>query len=290
MLSSQEQHYAEMGRNCNNGGLISQHKTIPSVPIGRGRGAAVKMESSNNPGNKSFSCTVCGKGLARKDKLVIHMRIHTGEKPYICEVCNKAFARRDKLVIHMNKMKHRTPTNVAPLGKRTIVPDKSTLILPSDKKSMDVKCDDKLPGGPPIPPPQQNITWTCELCGRMLSSRDEWMAHAKSHLEDKMGSTAPHTQIQQQHITNGNSSTNSVAVPTTMPAAPPAYYPSHMPHHLQGCAVSSNGERHFCLVCRQDFTSKTEFMFHVRTHFEGKIPDFDFLGKGNVVDSSGLCT
>lgn len=33
--------------------------------------------SSNSTAPKAFECTVCGKGLARKDKLTIHMRIHT---------------------------------------------------------------------------------------------------------------------------------------------------------------------------------------------------------------------
>jgi hypothetical protein len=36
-----------------------------------------KSRSSSAGAPKAFECTVCGKGLARKDKLTIHMRIHT---------------------------------------------------------------------------------------------------------------------------------------------------------------------------------------------------------------------
>lgn len=40
---------------------------------------------------------------------------------------------------------------------------------------------------PPIQnhPPNQPLSWTCELCGRMFANRDEWSIHAKSHLEVK---------------------------------------------------------------------------------------------------------
>lgn len=191
--------------------------------------AKPKAPVTNNTGPPKpvFECTICGKGLARKDKLTIHMRIHTGEKPYICEVCDRAFARRDKLVIHMNKFKHITPTNIAPLGKRQNR-------VPTLVKKEDQKCEDNKPilidhhalatqtlttvvnsisaqqqqqgqpsgqmdqaTGPPqqhtsIPSaigmsiPQQHhhqLSWTCELCGRMFQTREEWTLHAKSHLE-----------------------------------------------------------------------------------------------------------
>lgn len=34
-----------------------------------------------------------------------------------------------------------------------------------------------------IPQTHQQLSWSCELCGRMFSTRDEWSLHAKSHLE-----------------------------------------------------------------------------------------------------------
>ena len=39
--------------------------------------------------------------FARKDKLALHMHIHTGENTYYCELCTKTFTRQYSLTSHM---------------------------------------------------------------------------------------------------------------------------------------------------------------------------------------------
>lgn len=274
MLQAPEHPYNESSHGSGIGGprklpaVSTAASAVAVATAGKGRGGASKPGGESSSG-KSFACTVCGKGLARKDKLVIHMRIHTGEKPYVCEVCTKAFARRDKLVIHMNKMKHRTPSNIAPLGKRGIV-DRAAEVKPVKTVEKDASTSVQAPQAP-------GVTWSCELCGRVFGTRDEWTAHAKGHLEEKMLSS-----VHQQQQPLQNPSQLGTGCPSGMAPAP--YFPPHVQPYA--------GERHFCLVCRQDFGNKADFMFHVRSHFEGKPPDLDLLARscGGLVDSSGLCT
>uniref|UniRef100_A0A7G3ACI4 Putative c2h2-type zn-finger protein n=1 Tax=Lutzomyia longipalpis TaxID=7200 RepID=A0A7G3ACI4_LUTLO len=57
--------------------------------------------ASQHGSDVQYICDYCNKAFPIKERLRLHLRIHTGEKPYKCTICPKQFARGGQLSQHM---------------------------------------------------------------------------------------------------------------------------------------------------------------------------------------------
>lgn len=78
--------YVEGGSLNPNTRLLNHHitKSHSHTSSSSSRKSRSTNNNTSSSAPKAFECTVCGKGLARKDKLTIHMRIHTVSLRTLC--------------------------------------------------------------------------------------------------------------------------------------------------------------------------------------------------------------
>ncbi|XP_039966136.1 zinc finger protein 583 isoform X2 [Bactrocera tryoni] len=141
---------------------------------------------------KPFICNVCGKKMARKASLIIHMRQHTGEKPLHCKVCK--FSTRDPSVLYKHQLRHEKAEKL-----KCAHCDFTCIQTNAYKRHMRLNHSEEY----------KKIA--CDLCNYVTISSERLQAHKSDHLkglivnhEDSMDATRSGTSKNLHKLRNKN--------------------------------------------------------------------------------------
>ncbi|XP_044043425.1 zinc finger protein 664-like isoform X3 [Siniperca chuatsi] len=146
---------------CNNG-----EKSFSCSECGRrfSQNSSLNRHKRTHTGEKPFSCSVCGKGFAQSSRLTTHLRVHTGEKPFSCSVCKGSFSRRSSLSKHMRIHTGEKPFSCSVCGKR--YPGKNSL-----NTHMRLHSEGK--------------RFSCSVCKKTFPWRGDVVMHMRIHTGEK---------------------------------------------------------------------------------------------------------
>ena len=190
-----------------------------------------------------YICNYCQKHFPIKERLRLHLRVHTGDKPYICKECSKCFARGGQLVQHM-----RTHTGLRPY---TCTECDSSFTCSANLK-MHLKRHFEI------------RDYVCDICGKSFFRRDALRKHLNCY----------HANVKAFHCKICNKELKGHL---------PQHMRMHKRDKPHGCAhcgarfaqrsqltvhqrIHSGEKPYRCQVCWKAFAHSTALKLHTRRH------------------------
>lgn len=201
----------------------------------------LELHKNIHEGKTELECKFCPKKFARRSNTIRHMQLHWDKKNYQCEKCGERFSQSNILYNHM--LLHE--------GEEKVLQCEICNLICKSRKTLRNHLNTHKEDRPRFP---------CEICGKTFAEKYTLKVHRKTHPETKTENPEPSTSMTEMTVVEEKPTLRwdfqavqnvPIPPPPTLQSPPQQPPPGKIPTHT-------------CLICCQQFTSKTKLNDHMQ--------------------------
>nr|CAD7444067.1 unnamed protein product [Timema bartmani] len=150
----------------------------------------LEIHMRSHSGEKLFGCLVCGKRLSNKGSLNYHMRaFHTGERPHSCQYCGEGFLSREACMVHERIHTGEKPfkCEMCTMAFRcTSNLTQHMRVHSTERPYVCQTCGKRFPRKGTLDVHMRTHTgerpFSCNICGRGFTQKNDMLKHKRTHV------------------------------------------------------------------------------------------------------------